>query len=445
MKNLVNKGCLLLLLILDKGLFAQTFHPIKQVNHDKVALTKKLVIGDKMPNVYLEHITNYSLKKAKLYDLKAKLTILDFWSSSCSSCIELFPHLQRLRDQFKNQLQIILVNGKSKLVNDDQGKIKFILSKLEKRTGTKIKLPVVYNCKVLDDYFPYVKIPEEVWINDKGIIVGITGAAEVNSTNLESILKGRPTNMHFKNDTHIDLGKQTLNELLYGNDKIANVPLFTSTLLKGMIDGLNGTGIRSDEKGNIYGFYVVNQSLLSLFRFAYRNLINVPNNQIFFENTDTTLFKKRNFLDPNSLTQLYSYDLNTSPGKINDLIQYMQSDLEKFFHLSVKSEKRELICYIIKAPVDSNRLMTSGKETDWVNKNNYINIINSRTDEVLTELNRLSSVPFIDETGMTKNIDMKLPEKLEDTAGIIKALTETGFEVKKENRLMEIVVIKDRN
>jgi len=432
------------ILVLGNVVFAQNFLPIKSKTVPSPS-TKKLLIGDKLPNVYLKHIINYRKGECLLNDLKGKLTILDFWSSSCSSCIDLFPHLQQLRDQYKGQLQIILVNGNSKKYNDDANKITGILSKVKARTYTTIDLPVVYNCDALDSYFPHTVLPHEVWIDNKGIIIGITGAAEVNSANIKVALNGKDTRMHYKTDHYLDLGKHSLNELLCGNDRITIKPLLMATLVKGMIDGLNSSGIKKDENGNVSGLFVINQPLRALYRSAYRNLIHFPDNQISFENKDTTLFGRLDLSDPKSSSELYSYDLNTAPGKINELIQYMQSDLEKFFRLSVTSEKRELICYVIKAPIDSNRLVTLGKETDWVNKDHYINIINSRTDEVLAELNRLSPVPFIDETGLTKSIDMKLPEKLEDTAGIIKVLTETGFDVKKEKRLMDIVVIKDKN
>jgi len=446
MNNLINKICFLLFFFgFEEGLIAQTFVPITKITNNQSDLKNKLVIGDKLPDIYLAHITNYSEGKANLYDLRGKLTILDFWSSSCSSCIDLFPHMQQMRDQFKDQLQIILVNGKSALVNDDEAKIKAILTKVGKRTGTIIKLPIIYNCNVLDNYFPYVKIPEEVWINDKGIIVGITGPAEVNSNNIKSILDGRDIHMRYKNDSHIDLGKQTLNELLYGNDQILNKPLFTSTLLKGMIDGVNGTGIRRNEKGNIYGFYIVNQPLLSLYRSAYRNIINCPDNQIVFENVDSSLFKKLDFMDTALYSQLYSYDLTAPAGEIKDLLQYMQSDLEKFFHLSVTTEKRELKCYVIQVPINPNTISTAGGEAVWETKAPTKYIRNYPVNQVLSELNRVSTVPLIDETGMIQNIDMKLPENLENTNEIIDALKGVGFEVKEEIREMDMVIIRDKH
>ena len=40
-----------------------------------------------------------------LYELKGKLILRDFWSALCSYCIALFPCMQSVQDELKNQLQ----------------------------------------------------------------------------------------------------------------------------------------------------------------------------------------------------------------------------------------------------------------------------------------------------------------------------------------------------
>lgn len=55
-----------------------------------------LTIGDKVPDIVLNHVINYKAGDIKLSDFKGKLVILDFWSSWCGACIALFPHMDSL-------------------------------------------------------------------------------------------------------------------------------------------------------------------------------------------------------------------------------------------------------------------------------------------------------------------------------------------------------------
>ncbi|MGH2645715.1 MAG: hypothetical protein ACRDE2_17320, partial [Chitinophagaceae bacterium] len=52
-----------------------------------------LSIGDTVPDVVFNQMMNYHSKTAQLSDFEnKKLIILDFWSTSCTACIDYFPH-----------------------------------------------------------------------------------------------------------------------------------------------------------------------------------------------------------------------------------------------------------------------------------------------------------------------------------------------------------------
>lgn len=161
-----------------------------------------LLIGDKVPDIVLQNVLYHSDTKIRLADLKGKLVILDFWSSWCGPCIKLFPHMDSLQREFGNKIQIILVNGKSKASKDDATKIAKIIERTRLKTGVNIQLPVVYDCEILDNYFPYQQIPHEVWIGFDGKVIAITASAEVNRKNIESILAGRKVDMPVKADNN---------------------------------------------------------------------------------------------------------------------------------------------------------------------------------------------------------------------------------------------------
>src|SRR5438034_9125331 len=94
-----------------KGILLPFLSAFSQDSLDK---TSPLTIGHQLPEIVFNSVTNYKSKTARLSDFKGKIIILDFWSSFCGSCINLFPHLDSLQQKFKNDLQIILVNTNSK-------------------------------------------------------------------------------------------------------------------------------------------------------------------------------------------------------------------------------------------------------------------------------------------------------------------------------------------
>jgi len=74
---------------------------------------KQLTIGDTVPAFVLNNtIIHFNNDSAKLSTISSKLLILDFWATWCTSCLQGFPKLETLQQQFKQDLQVVLVNSK---------------------------------------------------------------------------------------------------------------------------------------------------------------------------------------------------------------------------------------------------------------------------------------------------------------------------------------------
>src|SRR5688572_4981468 len=71
---------------------------------------KPLSIGDTMPNLLIENISNYKSNKVHFEEFKGKLVIIDFWFGACPKCILAFPKLEELQKKFKDKIQVIMVN-----------------------------------------------------------------------------------------------------------------------------------------------------------------------------------------------------------------------------------------------------------------------------------------------------------------------------------------------
>jgi len=61
---------------------------------------KPNLIGSQCPNIELPDMAGV---KRKLSDVKAKITVLYFWDSSCSHCKKVTPALKSIYDKYKNK------------------------------------------------------------------------------------------------------------------------------------------------------------------------------------------------------------------------------------------------------------------------------------------------------------------------------------------------------
>lgn len=120
-----------------------------------------------------------------LGQFKGKLILLDFWSTTCSTCIYKFELLGKLQDQYRDQLQVLLVNARG--TKDTPERMKGILTG-EKAPFVKSDLTTIYKDTVLNKLFPHSYLPHYVWLGAKGELLAITGADMVNEQTVQLFL-----------------------------------------------------------------------------------------------------------------------------------------------------------------------------------------------------------------------------------------------------------------
>ena len=75
-----------------------------------------LTVGEKVPQLIVHNLTNYSNDSVRLTDFNDKLLILDFWATWCSSCVAAFPKNELLKRTFKGKLEVIGVTDERSAV-----------------------------------------------------------------------------------------------------------------------------------------------------------------------------------------------------------------------------------------------------------------------------------------------------------------------------------------
>ncbi|SEO14556.1 TlpA family protein disulfide reductase [Mucilaginibacter sp. OK283] len=159
-----------------------------------------LAIGDTIPeavwHISLQNIYQTGNKKTiTLNDYRGKVIILDFWATWCGTCIARFPHVDSLNKVYQDQVQFILVNTSSRDSNEQKVRaftIRWIASHQE------ISVPIIFQKKVFNSYFPCHVLPHYVWIGADGRIKAITEWTLLNKQNIESLIAGLPLNLPVK-------------------------------------------------------------------------------------------------------------------------------------------------------------------------------------------------------------------------------------------------------
>lgn len=159
---------------------------------------RPLTIGDTMPDIQFVNVINSPISTLRLSEMKSKLIILDFWATSCASCLKAFPSLDSLQDMFRNDLRILLINPTKS--GDDLKKVERTLEKAAVRLGKPIDLPVAVGDSIAFDLFQFKYVPRYVWVDDQRIIRAVTNKAGITVANIKAFMDGTMPTLPIKND-----------------------------------------------------------------------------------------------------------------------------------------------------------------------------------------------------------------------------------------------------
>ena len=416
--NIKTCAVVTLLLLSQVKLYAQT------------TAVKPLNVGDTLSPALLGKALSHST--IPVQPLAGKALVLDFWATWCGACLKAFPGLQSLQNAFNGQLQVVLVNAAS--TGDEANSIQTTLQALEKRTGNSISLPVLVKDTVLAASFPYTLLPQSIWIDSNHVVKAITTAEEATPGNIQKLLNGEPLDVIAKKDVlDFDKSKPLFTD---GNATAGNALLYRSTITR-YIEGIGAfAGKTVTEDGELTRFYMLNRPLASLYTTAFG--ITTPPNRTFYNISNRHLLEA----DEKDTNRLYCYEIITPPSDRQKLLALMQDDLERSFGIYVKKKQRQLKILQLTGVKNPAKLYTTGGNAAWETEEHtlhkYLHNIDMASFTDL--LNTISSIPVVDSTAITANIDIQLPNNISqlNTEDLIKWLTNEGFVLKPATAMMEV-------
>lgn len=423
---------LLVLCLIPLGSYAQT--------------NKTFNIGDSMPPMIFSNIFNRAGRSISLGDYKGKLIIIDFWNRWCGSCIEAFPKMEKLQQEFGDRIKILLVTN-------DTYKDLIRLFKKAKLPA----LPILSDDSILCRMFPHTTVPHHVWINPDGRIQFITDGYNATSQNISKVLDGKNVKLQEKKEaTDVDKDSDLFREGKGRLQKFISSYSFAMTKLEGIIDDTY-YNYTVDTINKICGFKFVNVPILDLYKIAFGGSIAFAgtefayNNRILFKFPDSD----KNFIYPDNTDSIPGWKEKNlvcyeSKWKLNNdsvAYEYLKNDANKFFSFSVNVETIEVKCFVLKKlnNLSDTKLMYKASFITYTDSS--YSVENMPISVLLKSLNGWASfkkLPLVDETNSASNIDIDLQNAFTDIVKLKAQLLKYGLELKEGRRKLRMLIIRPK-
>ncbi|QEC52890.1 AhpC/TSA family protein [Anseongella ginsenosidimutans] len=452
-------------------------------SEQSVASLPELKIGDKIPEeIWTLPLTvvNYpdGEKTITLNDYKGKLIVFELWATWCGPCVTTLPHVLDLQEHFKDEMVVLPVTAENRnliasILKNSPSKG---IEALRKRSFTTL-----VGDSVLYALFPTGSLPHTVVLGKDGRVKAITLPEYLNEETIQELLGGETPYIPQK----VKKVTQLPPLLTFSLGGIQTYkPIYYSTIM-GELDGVTGrmTNYQVDSANNRIRYIARNNPILLHYAFSGWNMAAMPSRRIL------------EVSDPSKYT--YYYDEVTGKGisynlewrresrytyeavlplsfTKESLFLKMREDLNNFFNVKARIEKREVECWVLKRFGDAKPSFISsgkGESLSVVNgslyrrlkgdtllgpadsgaltyvRNEKMNlfVINClrHMDVFYGKRKQFAVPPIIDETGYTGKVDIDLPEKYTNLEDLRNILRPQGLDLVPEVREIEMFVITE--
>lgn len=427
-----------------------------------------LKIGEKIPNIELTQLSNYKSPKARLYDFKNDLLIIDFWATWCGPCIGMFSKVDSIEKTLEHKVRFLPVSY------EDRKKVTSFLKSMN--TVKKIDVFSVVEDTILSRLFPYQSLPHYVWIDRSGTIIAITDRREITLDKVKLMTEGKKPDITMKTESlkAMNIMQTAFNEsvnIFYGEDTANKKPEFLPkdkimyrSVFTSSIPGIHGY---SHWESNSYTF--INASPLLLLKeywglkkkYGYDINDFLGEGRSAMEVRDTmTVYK----LSGGYLNYLYNsraweewgnkysicYELvvpdSTSLERKEEL---MEQDLRRYFKdiykVTFQIERRKVKLLVLRQTSTTDRLLTSGDTSSMEYSRYNFNIQNRPFRYFVRGLKDVyrNSYPIVDETKISTSIDLRIEADILDYNALNIKLATYGLQLFLEEREMDVLVVKD--
>lgn len=384
-------------------------------NVPQVNVPKGIGIGMEVPaDVLGKTVDGKSIPS--INELPQDLVILDFMTTSCTSCIAALPRLNNLQSANSNVLKIISVSY------EETARAQAFKKKNEVFKANK--LDFVVEDSIWTRYFPHQTVSHMVWVY-KGKVIAITFSEFVDQDMIDSVLKDGKLDLPVKNDfLTFDFSRPLMEN---------NPGKFS--FLTGFIEGAYTKFDRyADSANNMIREYIVNAEIVPAFLYCYGKIVELPyikDSRIIVERPDKErfIFDKERSKYRELWKRKYgiSYEANfdlRADTKVN--MKAMIEDMELKLGVKTALEARPVMCWVIKDDPEAKAVVRH-EDGQTIANFAFMLDLNGERPPVINESSNGGKYKF---TGASNYEGLKI------------ALKKMGFLLIQEERQIPCLVIK---
>ena len=417
---------------------------------------KALQVGDTLPPISLK-LMNATQQSISLPDSSHKITVLEFWSPSCSFSTGEMYRLSGLQKEFEKDIAILPVGFDSQIGGTVADYVQ------EKQESAK-PLPLATAVQTFTDtllrrLFPYHGVPHYVWLNQSGRVLGITNDLPVNENNMQKLLRDEPVHFALKyTDTSFDTFRPLLVNGNGGSDSafeyrslitgykpeisMLQIALRDSTATRIATGNTTPIGLIQMAASGLtgYGDKIGDDPL------SKRLLVETPDKRFDLRRQEW-LQKDDSHLDE-LWQQYFCYELLLPPSfSVQDAYGKMMEDMGAFFNVQASIETRKINCLELTIADKQGLPGKGGEETVYVSEDKlYYRFTNCPLKTIVTSFNNCLSIPLIryaPKQEQRVNVTVTLTS-LSDFEDIRKCMRASGLVLSPAKKKESVLVIRNR-
>jgi thiol-disulfide isomerase/thioredoxin len=391
------------------------------------AKSQELKIGDTIPQEVWDmplQVVNHPEGKTSitLNEYKGKLLILDFWATSCGSCIAKMPEIVDLNKEYKDQAIILPVS-----YQPGEKVVRF----MEINPVMKpLQLFTVVNDTLLKKYFPHYYLPHEVWIDGNGKVLAFTESEYLDTKNIAKAITSQQNLVRDKKeDQYLDKNKALF----------AGITGYYSKVGPHRKGFRYTSGVSMDSLEATKRYYVINASLLQLYALALQSdgLPLNPKRRILEVKDPSGYVYQKDWGYQQEWRQQYTWSYEAVSPIVQSITErkaHLLETLNSYFNCTGRIAKREVPCLVLR-PLKHKRAAKP--------------LPGSACISIANLLHRLNQDPawpvLIDESGRRKEEELLLPAGNPDLETLNTVLAIQGLQLVKEQRKLDVFILTENS
>ncbi len=409
------------------------------LNAGFIQAQQALKIGDKIPDWELSSLMNENTAAVHLSEYKGKSILLSFWSTGCSANYQILPEFADFQQKYKNKLKVLLIS------DDDSEKVKGFFNK--RKSLAALGLPMFSKDTLFAKMFPHTADPLIVLIASDGRIKAITEPSYLTEKNLEMLIANVDINLPVATPVEvIDFRKPLFTTQFVNNDNLIFHSVLTTSVDK-ISSGVSFNNLDRNRmkllitNSTLFGMYALAYSpriILNASDFSTRIIANFKNKQLLTENENNGVQEKQ---------KSYCYELvvQQKAGTNNTrLLNYMQTDLDRYFNMVSRIERRKTKCYVLSEISKNHTLNDEERYTqEWVDKLEFNNQSIASIAAMLQRYKMLD-LPLIYEIPLVDKFSFIISKKYISIEALQTDLKKAGLNINVAEKELDFLIINEQ-